>query len=74
MLEPDIIVVCRPEKLLKKRVFGAPDFAAGILPPSGRKHDMGIRLWKYQHAGVREYWMIDPAEELRILPEEKDPT
>lgn len=60
MVQPDIMIVCDRDKILKKVLFGAPDFVAEILSKSTRKKDMGLKLQKYINAGVREYWMVDP--------------
>lgn len=60
MVQPDVLVVCEREKDNGKRIFGAPDFVAEVLSKSTRRKDMLIKGEKYEHAGVREYWMIDP--------------
>ena len=31
-----------------------------ILSPSTSRRDLFIKLKKYQNAGVREYWIVDP--------------
>ena len=31
-----------------------------ILSPSTRLKDMVLKLYQYQKAGVREYWIVDP--------------
>ena len=36
-----------------------------ILSPSTARMDRGLKYRKYQQAGVREYWIVDP--ELRLL-------
>ena len=33
---------------------------AEILSPSSRFRDLSLKLYKYQNAGVREYWIVDP--------------
>ena len=33
---------------------------AEILSPATRMKDMVLKLYKYQNAGVKEYWIIDP--------------
>jgi Uma2 family endonuclease len=63
MVQPDFMVVCDEEKILKDRIFGAPDFIAEILSPSNRRLDTDVKLLKYRKAGVKEYWMIDPERE-----------
>lgn len=58
-LLPDFLIVCDPEKVIRRCVYGAPDFVAEVLSPSTRKRDRTLKALKYENAGVREYWMID---------------
>ena len=67
MVVPDIIIVCDPEKVLKDRIMGAPDFVAEIVSPSSKRRDYVIKTGKYCEAGVREYWIIDPEMERVII-------
>ncbi len=60
MLQPDVVVCCVRDKILRSHVYGAPDMVIEILSPSTRKKDMGLKLKKYITARVREYWMVDP--------------
>lgn len=60
MVQPDIFVICDPNKITKKRIVGAPDLVIEVLSISTRRKDLQIKLGKYAQAGVREYWMIDP--------------
>lgn len=60
MVEPDITVVCDPEKLDKYGCKGAPDFIIEILSPSTRRMDLAVKYHLYQRSGVREYWIVDP--------------
>lgn len=66
MVQPDVLIVCDHDKVIRRCVYGAPDFVVEILSPSTKKKDMFIKLNKYMNAGVREYWMIDP-DQKRIL-------
>ncbi len=61
-VEPDVLVICDEEKLDEKGCHGAPDWAIEIVSPSSVKMDRKIKLFKYRTAGVREYWIVDPAE------------
>ena len=63
MVEPDVIVVCDRSKIIRRCIYGAPDFIAEVLSPSTRSRDLIIKLNKYMTAGVREYWIIDPDAE-----------
>lgn len=60
MLQPDVMVICDREKNNGKRIYGAPDFIAEVLSKSTRKKDLLIKTVKYENAGVRECWIIDP--------------
>ena len=59
-VEPDISVICDKSKLDEKGCNGAPDWVIEIVSPSSKRMDYFIKLSKYQNAGVREYWIIDP--------------
>lgn len=60
LVEPDITVVCDPDKLDDAGCKGAPDLIMEILSPSTQRHDRLTKFNLYQRAGVREYWIIDP--------------
>ena len=61
MVQPDLLIICEKLDFLNlKRLDGAPALVAEILSPSTRSRDMILKLYKYQKAGVREYWIIDP--------------
>ncbi len=59
-VEPDISVICNPDKLTEKGCFGAPDWIIEIVSSGSRRMDYFIKLFKYRTAGVREYWIVDP--------------
>ena len=60
MVQPDIFLICHPYDLGAKALDGAPDLTLEILSPATRAKDMLLKLHKYQNAGVKEYWIIDP--------------
>ena len=60
VLEPDITVVCDKNKVDKKGCFGAPDLVVEVMSPSSAKIDRMIKFNKYEMAGVREYWIVEP--------------
>jgi Uma2 family endonuclease len=62
LVEPDISVVCDPSKLDDTGCKGAPDLVMEILSPSTTRHDRFTKFNLYQRAGVREYWIVDPAD------------
>ena len=59
-VEPDISVICDPEKLTDRGCEGAPDWIIEIISPSNPEHDYVRKLNLYLDAGVREYWIVDP--------------
>ncbi len=67
VVQPDIFVVCDPDKLDGQRCNGAPDWVIEILSPSNEKIDTVKKLDLYSSAGVREYWIVAPEEERVIV-------
>lgn len=61
LVEPDITVVCDPGKLDDAGCRGAPDLIVEVLSPSTQRHDRLTKFSLYQKAGVKEYWLADPA-------------
>ena len=62
MVEPDLIVNCDRDRIRRNGLYGAPDLVIEILSPSTRQKDSIIKTRKYEAAGVREYWIIDPEQ------------
>lgn len=60
-VEPDISVICDRDKLDNRGCHGAPDWVIEIVSPSGRRMDYVRKLALYSEAGVRLYWIVDPA-------------
>lgn len=60
-VEPDILVVCKRKEILTEQgCDGAPDLIVEIVSPNNYFHDYVRKMIKYQQAGVREYWIVDP--------------
>ena len=66
-VEPDISVICNPSKLDDKGCHGAPDWVIEIVSPGNKPMDYFTKLFKYRAAGVREYWIVDPAKEMVMV-------
>jgi Uma2 family endonuclease len=60
-VEPDVTVVCDRDKLTDRGCNGAPDFVVEVVSPSSGGMDYVTKLSLYRDAGVREYWICDPA-------------
>ena len=63
VVQPDIFVVCDPNKLDDKRCNGAPDLVIEITS-TNHYHDYYRKFHLYKNFGVREYWIIDPEQSL----------
>ena len=59
--KPDMMVVCDPDKVKPDGVHGTPDLVVEVLSPSTGKNDRGYKKDAYEKNGVREYWIVDPA-------------
>lgn len=65
VVQPDVLVVCNPDKLTPKGVRGTPDWVLEVISPASASHDQTIKLAAYEKAGVREYWLAHPVD--RVL-------
>lgn len=61
-VEPDISVICDLDKLTDRGCEGAPDWIIEIISPGSRRMDYLTKHILYANAGVREYWIVDPAK------------
>ncbi len=67
VVQPDICVVCDPEKLDDLGCVGAPDLIMEILSPSNNKKELQNKYEVYEESGVREYWIIHPYEKTFLV-------
>ncbi|TYQ15714.1 UNVERIFIED_CONTAM: Uma2 family endonuclease [Acetivibrio alkalicellulosi] len=64
VVEPDISIVCDSSKLDERGCKGSPDMIIEILSPSTVKNDRLIKFNKYEKAGVKAYWVVEPDQKL----------
>ena len=67
VVQPDIVVVCDPEKLTDRACKGAPDLIVEILSPSTLKRDITTKYELYQRHGVKEYWLMYPNDKTLLV-------
>jgi Uma2 family endonuclease len=60
VVQPDIAVICDADKLDDAGCSGAPDLIVEITSPSTSRKDHKEKFFRYERAGVREYWLVDP--------------
>lgn len=59
---PDVMVVCDRGKIKPDGVHGAPDLVVEVLSPSTARNDRTHKKDVYERCGVKEYWIVSPAE------------
>ncbi|AET68246.1 prevent-host-death family protein [Desulfosporosinus orientis DSM 765] len=65
IVQPDIIVICDRDKMDKKGKYqGVPTLVVEVLSPSTRSKDTLKKLELYKQCGIKEYWMVDPKNNL----------
>ena len=62
VVQPDMLVVCDESKLDERGMRGAPDWIVEVLSQATAVHDQTIKLAAYERAGVREVWLVHPAD------------
>lgn len=62
--QPDIIFIAKERLGIigEKKIEGAPDLVVEILSPSTAYYDLRHKMRVYETSGVKEYWIVDPAE------------
>ncbi len=60
VVQPDISVICDPDKLNDRGCTGPPDWIVEIVSPYTAMKDFDYKRHLYEHHGVREYWIVDP--------------
>jgi Uma2 family endonuclease len=72
VVQPDVLVIliAHLERISNKRVIGAPDLVVEVASPGTTGFDRRQKQDAYAHAGVPEYWIVDPTShtvELLVL-------
>jgi len=61
---PDFMIVCNPDIIQEDGVHGAPDLVVEVLSPSTAQNDRSRKMKVYERCGVKEYWIVDPANKM----------
>lgn len=62
VVQPDVVLL-RPRSrsmVGSKKLAGVPDLLVEVLSPSNRAYDCRTKRDRYERAGVREFWIVDP--------------
>lgn len=59
VMQPDLLVA-RRDQFTSKDLPVAPDLAIEVLSPSTRRFDLFLKRDRFESAGVKAYWVVDP--------------
>lgn len=62
VVQPDICVICDKNKIDVRGCLGSPDLIVEIVSKSTQKKDLNDKFNLYESTGVKEYWIVFPAE------------
>lgn len=68
-VQPDLFFVSQARLPIVQldNMTEAPDLIAEILSPSNRRHDLVTKTAIYARLGVKEYWIVDPENEIILV-------
>jgi len=64
VVQPDLSIFCDTSIIEEQAAFGPPTLVVEILSPHTKKKDIQLKYEIYEEAGVQEYWVLMPQEEL----------
>lgn len=67
VVQPDICVICDPEKIDENGCKGAPDLIVEVVSASSVRKDLHEKYDIYENAGVREYWIVQPRDKTLVI-------
>ena len=65
VFQPDLIYISKENKniITHRAIEGVPDLIVAIISPSNIFSDRNTKKKVYQKIGVKEYWIVDPANQ-----------
>ncbi len=66
VFQPDVVVLLKAhaDRLQERHIVGAPDLVVEVASPSTALYDRLVKYDIYAHAGVPEYWIVNPETSL----------
>ena len=66
VVAPDVLFITNERLSIagELNVQGAPDLVVEVLSPSTAKYDRKVKRQLYFTSGVKEYWLVDPDQQL----------
>lgn len=62
VVQPDILVVCKPEQIQRTHIEGAPEVVVEVLSPVTASRDLREKKALYERHGVGEYVVVHPED------------
>lgn len=62
VVQPDLCVICDPDKIEPRGCLGAPDLIIEVTSPRTAANDWKGKFDLYEENGVKEYWIVMPQE------------
>lgn len=62
VIQPDVCIICDPQKLDEAGCLGAPDTIIEVLSKGNVDRDINEKFALYEENGVPEYWIVSPGE------------
>ena len=63
IIQPDLCIICDESKLDEQGCVGSPDLVVEILSSGNSKKEMGEKFELYLENKIKEYWIVDPANQ-----------
>lgn len=60
VVQPDLLVVCKPEQIQRTHIEGAPSLVIEVVSGDSLTRDRVRKLHLYARCGVQEYWIVTP--------------
>lgn len=67
VVQPDITVICDLSKITKRGCMGSPDLVVEVVSKASVKKDLHEKYSLYERCGIKEYWLVLPAERSLIM-------
>jgi Uma2 family endonuclease len=67
VVQPDISVICDLSRITEKGCMGPPDLVVEVVSKTSVNKDLHEKYTLYEQHGVKEYWLVLPAERSLII-------